>query len=159
MSPAAVAVALEPRYADVYAALSLAEKSASFLTVSTAEFVRGQRRALAAAEQAIARDPTLADGYAARGAVRIESWDWAGAQADLEKARALNPENISTYACSAFPRGAAGSESWTGHLPESCAKTDQTSKSEGDGRAARRPDHLRDDPRYSALPKKMGLPE
>ena len=95
------AVALEPRYADVYAALSLAEKSASFLTVSTADFVRGQRRALAAAEQAIVSDPTLADGYAARGAVRIESWDWAGAQADLEKARALNPDSISTYACSA----------------------------------------------------------
>lgn len=95
------AVALEPQYADVYAALSLAEKSASFLTVSSADFVRGQRRALAAAEQAIASDPALADGYAARGAVRIESWDWAGAQADIEKAFALNPESIATYACSA----------------------------------------------------------
>ena len=95
------AVALEPHYADAYAALSLAEKSASFLTVSAADFVRGQLRALAAAEQAIASNPALADGYAARGAVRIESWDWAGAQADIEKAFALNPESISTYACNA----------------------------------------------------------
>ncbi|MEO6155265.1 MAG: hypothetical protein ABIP16_06010, partial [Thermomonas sp.] len=70
-------------------------------TVSSADFALGQRRALAAAEQAITTDPALADGYAARGAVRIESWDWPGAQADIEKAFALNPESIATYACNA----------------------------------------------------------
>ena len=95
------AVALQPNYADAYAALSLAEKSASFLAVRLTDFARGQQRALAAAERAIATDPMLADGYAARGAVRIESWDWAGAQADLDKARALNPKSVSTYACAA----------------------------------------------------------
>ena len=93
------ALVLEPNYANAYAALSLAEKSASFLAVSTAGFASGQQRALAAAEKAIALDPLLADGYAARAAVRIESWDWAGAQADLDKARALNPESVLAYAC------------------------------------------------------------
>ena len=95
------AVLLEPTYAAAYAGLSLTEKSASFLTVTSAAFVQGQQRALAAAEKAIASDPTLADGFAARGAVRIEGWDWKGAQADIDQARSLNPESVVTYACTA----------------------------------------------------------
>jgi len=94
-------VALEPGYAAAYAELSLTEKSASFLAASTPDFAQGQQRALAAAEKAIASDPALADGYAARAAVRIESWDWKGAQADLDQAQALNPESVLTYACAA----------------------------------------------------------
>ncbi|MEO7251338.1 MAG: protein kinase, partial [Arenimonas sp.] len=109
------AVVLEPNYAAAYAGLSLTEKSASFLTVSTDAFVQGQQRALAAAEKAIASDPTLADGYAARGAVRIEGWDWNGAQADIEKARVLNPESVSNYACMACFLASQG------RLPEAIA--------------------------------------
>ena len=45
---------------------------------------------LFAAEKAVALAPDLADGYVARGSIRTQmTWDWAGAQADLEKALAL----------------------------------------------------------------------
>ncbi|HEY4883812.1 MAG TPA: tetratricopeptide repeat protein [Myxococcales bacterium] len=51
-------------------------------------------RTLAAADKAIELGPDLADGYAARGYVRLlKTTDWSGAQADLARALALNPGN------------------------------------------------------------------
>ena len=54
--------------------------------------VKGQDRAMADAERAIALAPDLADAYGARGRLRhVNSWNWVGAQVDFEKALALNP--------------------------------------------------------------------
>ncbi|HEX4384707.1 MAG TPA: tetratricopeptide repeat protein, partial [Myxococcales bacterium] len=53
-----------------------------------------QQRALAAADKAVAAGPELADGYAARGWLRLRAqWDWPGAEADLKHAFALAPGN------------------------------------------------------------------
>ena len=44
------------------------------------------------AERAVTLAPQEADGYASRGVLRVNgSWDWNGAEADLEKALALDP--------------------------------------------------------------------
>ncbi len=85
------AIALDPNYAAAYADLALAQY---WLTDQTAQTVddSGYDRALEDAEKAIALDPSLAAGYSARGFVRaVYRFDFAGGQADLDKAVALNP--------------------------------------------------------------------
>jgi serine/threonine protein kinase/tetratricopeptide (TPR) repeat protein len=87
------AVRLDPEYAPAWAGLALATFWADGNMGETrAKLEDGRARARAAAEKAVALDPGLADGLAARGFLRVTiDRDWAGGQADLEKALALNP--------------------------------------------------------------------
>ncbi len=85
------ATALDPRYAAAYADLALAQ---FWATDSTgADKKADWDSALAAAENAVALAPELAAGYSARGFLRavVYPYDFPGAQADLDKAVALNP--------------------------------------------------------------------
>ncbi len=85
------AIALDAQYAPAYARLARAEFLRMAFAETAAESVAAIQGALAAADQAIALAPDLADGYIARGMLRTNvSWDWAGAQADFEKAIALD---------------------------------------------------------------------
>jgi tetratricopeptide (TPR) repeat protein len=95
------AIALDPKYASAYAGLAVAENELSHdPDNSLAEVLAGQQRALAAADRAIAIDPALSEGYAARGFLRFTiNWDWAGAEADLSRAFALDPGLYRTYTC------------------------------------------------------------
>ena len=95
------AIALDPKYASAYAGLAVAENELSHDPEnSLAEVLAGQQRALAAADRAIAIDPVLSEGYAARGFLRFTiNWDWAGAEADLSRAFALDPGSYRTYTC------------------------------------------------------------
>ena len=82
------AIALDPDYAAAYASLAL---SMYALADSTGD-AAGQRQAMADAERAVTLAPQEADGYASRGVLRMNvSRDWNGAEADLEKALALDP--------------------------------------------------------------------
>jgi TolB-like protein/Tfp pilus assembly protein PilF len=82
------AVELDPDYAAAYAGLSESE----FWLAAYTDFGAGFQRALAAADKAIALAPNLADGYAARAQMRNNHlFDFVGAQADIEKAVAINP--------------------------------------------------------------------
>jgi TolB-like protein/Flp pilus assembly protein TadD len=84
------ATELDSRYAEAYAALALAR----FWLADQTSDVPGYEGALAAAEKAVALAPKLAIGYSARGFLRgIYRYDFAGAQADLDKAVALNPSD------------------------------------------------------------------
>ncbi len=57
----------------------------------------GKQRALAAAEKAIELAPEEAIGYGARGYLRDRvNWDWTGAQADMEKALAIDSGDAET---------------------------------------------------------------
>jgi len=83
-------IALDPGYASAYAELATAE---GFLADLTGDD-QGLARARAAAEKAVALAPALSDGYIARAYLRFNYfWDWAGAQADLARALALDPNN------------------------------------------------------------------
>jgi TolB-like protein len=84
------AIELDPGYAAAYAELAVAEALVSDRTVNPALLQQAQ----VTADKAIAMAPDEADGYAARGFMRRYEWDWTGAQADLEKALALNPGDI-----------------------------------------------------------------
>jgi adenylate cyclase len=82
------AIALDPNYAAAYAGLAHAEFFVGDMT-GDAEMMQ---RAVTSAERAVALAPDLPDGYVARGFLRsTHSWDWAAAQADFEKALALDP--------------------------------------------------------------------
>ena len=89
------AVDLDPSYAPAWAGLAIATFWVRGNSGPTREaMTRGQARALAAAERAIALAPDLADGYAARAFLRFSMHrDWAGAQADMDRALALNPSD------------------------------------------------------------------
>ena len=91
------AVALDPGYANAYAALARAYNVAADYAATPAQRAARIRHAFAAAEQAIARAPGLAAGYSARGMLRNAiDWDWEGAASDFERALALDPNDPAT---------------------------------------------------------------
>jgi TolB-like protein/Flp pilus assembly protein TadD len=88
------AVALDPAFPEARA--RLAGSYWALLTVGVprnlAEVEEVQRRGMEEAERAVALGPELPDGYRVRGLLRQDSrFDWAGAQADLERALRLGP--------------------------------------------------------------------
>ncbi len=88
------AVALDPAFAPAWAGLAVATVWIADSGETPGAIAEGQRQARAAAEKAVALDPNLAEGYAARGFVRcVVEWNWTGASADFERARALSPED------------------------------------------------------------------
>ncbi|HEX7137167.1 MAG TPA: winged helix-turn-helix domain-containing protein [Vicinamibacterales bacterium] len=62
-----------------------------------------------AAERAIALDPTVADAYAARAASKVfYDWDWQGADVDLRRAIAINPNQATAHALRGYVLEAFG---------------------------------------------------
>jgi tetratricopeptide (TPR) repeat protein len=81
------AIALDPGYAAAYAGLSQAEG----LLADVEGDPKGMDQAIADGDKAVELAPNLADGYVTRATSRLSfKKDWAGAQADYEKALALN---------------------------------------------------------------------
>ena len=89
------AIRLDPSYAAAYAGMSFAEIFLAGFSANVTEEAVREQKARVAAEKAILFDPSLADGYGARGMVRFHTFppDWPGARADLEQALALDPGN------------------------------------------------------------------
>jgi serine/threonine-protein kinase len=88
------ALTLDSRYAPAWAGLSLAAYYLADWAETPAALEEEHRRAMEAAERAVALDPEFAEGYSARGFQRrAQFWDWPGAQADFERALALNPND------------------------------------------------------------------
>jgi len=103
-----LAAQLDPEYGPAHAALGFAIWSRAL--TDAVDTTRPFAEALARAERAIRLAPDLADGYALRGHLRTYgSWDWPGAQSDLERALALAPGGDSMARASmAFLQGARG---------------------------------------------------
>jgi serine/threonine-protein kinase len=82
------AIGLDPLYVAPYEGLTAAE----FFVADQTGDAAGYRRAEDAADRAVQLGPEDASSYGARGFIRYAiRWDWAGAQADFEKAIALDP--------------------------------------------------------------------
>lgn len=85
------AVALDPTFALAFVGFADAFSRLGFQSSgekATDFYIKSK----AAANKAIALDPDLAEGYAARGTVqRIYDWDWAGAEKSFKRALELNP--------------------------------------------------------------------
>ena len=106
------AIQLDPGYAAAYAELATAESYVADHTGEAAE----QQRALAAADRAVELAPDEAGVYAARGYMRLRrTWDWSGAEADFNKALALNAADSTLQWRYATLLGALG------RLPEAVA--------------------------------------
>jgi TolB-like protein/tetratricopeptide (TPR) repeat protein len=89
------ATALDPNFVAPYDGLATAELYVADETDDPAGYARAQ----AAAAKAVELGPDDPDSYAARGFIRREiTWDWSGAQADYEKAVALDPGRASLQA-------------------------------------------------------------
>lgn len=86
------AVALDPDYADAWSYLAMAESFGAERHPDTPMAAAARRRAMAAAQRAVALDPQLGAAYAARGYLRAEDdHDWDGALADLRQSLRLDP--------------------------------------------------------------------
>jgi TolB-like protein/DNA-binding winged helix-turn-helix (wHTH) protein/Flp pilus assembly protein TadD len=110
------ATELDAHYAAAYAGLALAE----FWLADQSGEVPVYERAMAAAEKAVTLAPELAMGYSARGFLRgIYRFDFAGAQADLDKAVALNPNDATVLHRSAVLLAVFGK------LPEAIAREEK----------------------------------
>ena len=108
------AIALDGDYAAAYAGLSFAEGRLADNQGDPA----GAQRSLAAVEKALALAPELVDGYVTRGTMRLAfSRDLAGAQADFDKALALNASD------SAAQTASGRLLTTLGRLPEAIAAT------------------------------------
>ena len=100
------AIALDPNYANAYAALSIAQARAADVAPSPAQRAEETKQAFATIEQAITLAPDLALGYSRRGYLRhTRAWNWQGAAEDFKRALALDPNNaelLSSYSESLF---------------------------------------------------------
>ena len=87
------ATVLDPGYAAAFAALAYSEASVADLAADAAEL----QRADSDAAQAVTLAPDAPDGYAVRGYIRtFLTWEWPGAEVDLERAHALQPGDSDT---------------------------------------------------------------
>jgi len=86
------AIALDPKFAAAYAGLAYCHGRRIANGTNTAEAFATTR---SAAEQAIALDPKLPDGYVMLAMARMQyDRDWRAAAQNIEKARALDPNNV-----------------------------------------------------------------
>jgi serine/threonine protein kinase/TolB-like protein len=87
------AIELDPSFGPAFAALATAE----YLAVkdySDTEQPDVIRQAMAHADHAVALAPSLAEAYSDRALLRRSQYDWAGAQADLQRALTLDPNHV-----------------------------------------------------------------
>jgi adenylate cyclase len=119
------AISLDPNYVAAWAGLAHALHDGAE-DLPPAEQTAQRREALASAEKAVALGPQVADGYVERGYLR--TWnlrDFAGADADYQRARALAPEDTDVL------RGYLGSVLYpTGRIEEGLALAQQVLKAD-----------------------------
>ena len=90
------ALALDPSYAPALAGLALAVFAVGDEIGTPASERQGCESGLAAVEKALALDPELAEGYSSRGQLRAWCrWEWSEAEADVDRALALAPGDVS----------------------------------------------------------------
>ena len=99
------ALALDPDYATAHAGLA-----STYLQMASSSILRplplaeATRLAYQSAQRAIALDETLAEAWTTLGKLKMNyEWDWQGAEADLDHAMALAPDDVDTLmACGRF---------------------------------------------------------
>ena len=86
-----LAVKADPTFARAYAGIATVQ--AQLPKYTDADPRTTNAAGLVAANKALALDSTLAEAYAARGALQLGNWQFAEAERDLAKATALDPSD------------------------------------------------------------------
>ena len=108
------AIELDPQYGSAYASMGLAEAYLADAQGNSAELERAKEDV----EKGIALAASSSLGYRYRAWIRMQwLWDWAGARADLEKARALDPRDYDVQSNYAVLLA------YLGEIPEAIAET------------------------------------
>ena len=88
------AIELDPKYAAAYAALGISELSKVQFARNPDEAAKARARAKEAIARAFELEPDLTEAYSARANYRsVAEWDWAGAEADAQRALRLAPKD------------------------------------------------------------------
>jgi Tfp pilus assembly protein PilF len=86
------AIELAPGFAPAWATLAASSAGIADWMEAPDEIEANQRKAISAAARAIDLDPRLAEAYAIRAQLLLQStWDWEAAGEDLDRALALAP--------------------------------------------------------------------
>jgi TolB-like protein/Tfp pilus assembly protein PilF/predicted Ser/Thr protein kinase len=86
------AIKLDPGYAPAWVGLAMTHNRQAYF--GYAPYAEAFRKGRAAAEQALARDRSLAGAHAEMGIVQMaHDWDWGGADASFKRALTLEPGN------------------------------------------------------------------
>ena len=108
------AIALEPRFAGAWAAKASVVAPMAYFRYANRDSIVAQLRMLTA--RALELDPKSGEAFTALGVLKLFfDWDWAGAEAALQRAVALNPNDAHAWhhlanyysATSRQPEGAA----------------------------------------------------
>jgi tetratricopeptide (TPR) repeat protein len=113
------AIAIQPDYAEAYAALSFALRASR----NTGGPAASPERIRSTAFKALELEPDLADAHAAVGAVSLDDWQWERAEQAFRRAIDLNPNTQDTCDCY------AGLLSILGRHAEAVALMQQSAKS------------------------------
>ncbi len=90
-------IAADPGFAPAWAGLAVALAASADYGDSAGQVAGMKRRAIEAADRAVALAPDLPDAYGARGFIRAGIlWDWPGVKSDFERSLALNPRQPDT---------------------------------------------------------------
>lgn len=111
------AIALEPRFALAWAAKASVLAPMAYFGYANRDSIVAQMRTLTA--RALALDPNGGEAHTALGVLQLFfEWDWAGAEAALRRAVALNPNDAhawhhlaNCYSATSRPREAAAARS------------------------------------------------
>ncbi|MGO8968850.1 MAG: protein kinase domain-containing protein [Myxococcaceae bacterium] len=102
-------LALDPDYAPAHAAITITALLYGNSLSDEFETRQWNHRAVLEAERAVELDPNDVEALVARARGRtILTWDWAGAQADIDRAVTLGPSSTSAYMAQASLLAALG---------------------------------------------------
>lgn len=83
------AIALDPNFAQAY--VRVAEEHDYFAGTSLSDPKDRLAKAKAAVDKALELDETLAQAHTMLGLIKLEEWDWVGAESEFKRALELNP--------------------------------------------------------------------
>jgi TolB-like protein/Tfp pilus assembly protein PilF len=91
------AIAVDPAFAPAYAGLASAHTDLGTVLIGATPGAESVDRAIAAANEAIARDPYLAEAHSVLGRALMGQWRWRESEAEFRRALDLNPSDARTH--------------------------------------------------------------
>lgn len=90
-------IAADPTFAPAYAGLASAHTDLGTVLIGATPGGESVERAAAAANEALERDPQLAEAYSVLGRALVGQWRWTEAEAAFTRALDLNPSDARTH--------------------------------------------------------------